>query len=467
MSITPKTANPISSTIPTSDLNWHPLSWNEKPIEQLPAYPNTDDLQQKYRELQDLPPLITSWEIDALKEKLSDVSNGKGFLLQGGDCAETFDGCRSPKIVNLLKVLLQMSFILVHEMGTPIVRVGRIAGQFAKPRSKDFETINGVEMLNYRGDLINSYEPNAEARKPDPARMIEAYNKSALTLNFLRALTDEGFADLQHPEQWELDFMKNNEYYKDYEAMVNSIHKAINFMETITPNVFPTLHKIDLYTSHEALNLYYDSAQTRQVPRKTGWFNLSGHMVWIGNRTKQLDGAHVEYLRGIQNPIGIKVGPPFDLDETLRLIETVNPTHEAGKIVLITRMGVDQVEKHMPDFIKAIKKDGHPVVWSCDPMHGNTFSTGNSVKTRSFNDILQEIRSTFAVHRAEGSYLGGVHLELTGDNVTECVGGANGLNESGLDTNYETYCDPRLNYEQSLEMAFLVAKEWNKSYGKS
>ena len=466
MSTKPKMSNPITSSRSTAGMEWHPLSWNEKPIKQLPAYPSTDDLQQKYRELQDLPPLITSWEIEALKEKLADVSNGKGFLLQGGDCAETFAGCKSPKIVNLLKVLLQMSFILVHEMGTPIVRVGRIAGQFAKPRSKDFEVIDGVEMLNYRGDLINSFEPNAEARRPDPGRMIEAYNKSALTLNFLRALTDEGFADLQHPEQWELDFMKNNEYYKDYEAMVNSIHKAIHFMETITPNVFTTLHKIDLYTSHEALNLYYDSAQTRKVPRKQGWFNLSGHMVWLGNRTKQLDGAHVEYLKGIENPIGIKVGPPFDLDETLKLIETINPTHEAGKIVLITRMGVDEVEKIMPDFIKAIKKEGHPVVWSCDPMHGNTFSTGNSIKTRSFNDILKEIRTTFAVHRAEGSYLGGVHLELTGDNVTECVGGANGLNEDSLDLNYETYCDPRLNYEQSLEMAFLVAKEWNKSYGK-
>jgi 3-deoxy-7-phosphoheptulonate synthase len=447
-------------------LDWHPLSWIDKPIKQLPPYPDTDELQAKYSELKDLPPLITSWEIVTLKEKLADVSRGDGFLLQGGDCAETFKGCKSTKIVNLLKVMLQMSFILVHEMGAPVVRVGRIAGQFAKPRSRDYEEIDGVKMLNYRGDLINSYEPNVEARIPDPSRMIEAYNKSALTLNFLRALTDEGFADLQHPEQWELDFMKNNEYYKEYEAMVNSIHKAINFMETITPNVFTTLHKIDLYTSHEALNLYYDSAQTRQVPRKQGWFNLSSHMVWLGNRTKQLDGAHVEYLRGIENPIGIKVGPPFDLEETLRLIEAINPTHEAGKIVLITRMGVDHVSELMPGFIRAIKQEGHPVVWSCDPMHGNTFSTENSVKTRSFDDILEEIRSTFAVHRAEGSYLGGVHLEMTGDNVTECVGGANGLNEAGLDTNYETYCDPRLNYEQSLEMAFLVAKEWNKSYGK-
>lgn len=444
--------------------SWHPLSWNSREITQLPPYPDTGELQKAYEELRALPPLITSWEVEALKAKLADVAAGKAFLLQGGDCAETFDACRSPKIVNMLKVMLQMSFILVHEMGTPVVRLGRIAGQYAKPRSRDFEEVNGVKMLNYRGDLINSFEPNAEARQPDPSRLIRAYEKAALTLNFLRALADEGFADLQHPEQWELDFMRNNEYYKDYEAMVNSIHKAINFMETITPNTFNTLHKVDIYTSHEALNLYYDSAQTRKVPRKAGWFNLSGHLVWLGNRTQQIDGAHAEYLRGIRNPVGIKVGPPFDVDNTLKLIEKINPSHEAGKIVLITRMGVDHVEKELPGFIRAIKQNGHPVVWSCDPMHGNTFSAGNQLKTRSFNDILQEIRATFGVHRTEGSYLGGVHLELTGDNVTECVGGANGLNEEGLVRNYETYCDPRLNYEQSLEMAFLVAKEWNKSY---
>ena len=464
MGIKAKTENPIRISNVLDGEGWHPLSWNSKEIEQLPAYPDTEALQQAYNKLRSYPPLLTSWEIEALREKLASVSEGKAFLLQGGDCAETFDACKAPKIVNLLKLMLQMSFILVHEMGTPVVRVGRIAGQYAKPRSNDFEEVNGVKMLNYRGDLINSYEPNKDAREPDPRRLVEAYEKSALSLNFLRALSDEGFADLQHPEQWELDFMQNNEYYKDYEAMVNSIHKAINFMETITPNTFSTLHKVDLYTSHEALNLYYDSAQTKRVPRKNGWFNLSGHMVWLGNRTKQLDGAHVEYLSGIRNPIGIKVGPPFNLDETLAILDKLNPGHETGKIVLITRMGVDNVEKHLPDFIRAVKQNGHPVVWSCDPMHGNTFATGNNVKTRSFNNILDEIKSTFAVHRSEGSYLGGVHLELTGDNVTECVGGANGLNENGLSRNYETYCDPRLNYEQSLEMAFLVAKEWNKSY---
>lgn len=464
MSTIEKRANKIEVPDLMEGHGWHPLSWNDKEITQLPKYPDTDELQEAFKELKSLPPLITSWEIEKLKEKLASVTKGEAFLLQGGDCAETFDDCRSPKLVNMLKVMLQMSFIMIHEMGTEVIRVGRIAGQYAKPRSKDYEEVNGEKMLNYRGDLINSYEPNKEAREPDPQRLIEAHQKAALSLNFLRALADEGFADLQHPEQWELDFMHNNDFYKEYEEMVNSINNAIKFMETITPNKFNTVHKVDLYTSHEALNLFYDSAQTRRVPRKQGWWNLSSHLVWLGNRTQQLDGAHVEYLKGIQNPIGIKVGPPFDLDNLLSILDAVNPSHEAGKIVLITRMGHDKVENYLPSFIRAVKQNGHPVVWSCDPMHGNTYATGDNVKTRKFNDILKEIKLTFDVHRGEASYLGGVHLELTGDNVTECVGGANGLNEEGLSHNYKSYCDPRLNYEQSLEMAFLLAKEWNKSY---
>jgi 3-deoxy-7-phosphoheptulonate synthase len=464
MSIITKHPNQIEVPDLMEGNGWHPLSWTEKSITQLPEYPDTEELQKAFEELKVLPPLITSWEIEALKQKLAEVARGEAFLLQGGDCAETFDACRSTKLVNMLKVMLQMSFILIHEMQTEIIRVGRIAGQYAKPRSKDFEIVNGEKILNYRGDLINSIEATQEARRPDPKRLLEAHKTASMSLNFLRALSDEGFADLQHPEQWELDFMKNNEYYKEYESIVSSINRAINFMETITPNQLNTIHQVDLYTSHEALNLFYDSAQTRRVPRKTGFFNLTGHMVWLGNRTQQLDGAHVEYLRGIQNPVGVKVGPPFDLDNLLALLDRLNPSREAGKIVLITRMGADKVENYLPSYIRAVKQSGHPVVWSCDPMHGNTYSTGKNIKTRQFDDILNEIRSTFAVHRAEGSYLGGVHLELTGDNVTECVGGANGLNEEGLSNNYETYCDPRLNYEQSLEMAFLVSKEWNYSY---
>ncbi|MDZ7717048.1 MAG: 3-deoxy-7-phosphoheptulonate synthase class II [Balneolaceae bacterium] len=454
--VAPEVANPE---------DWSPVSWKNFPIKQMPEYPSQEELDKVYKELRTYPPLITSWEVEALKKKLADVAAGKSFLLQGGDCAESFADCKAPKIVNLLKVLLQMSFIMIHEQGIPVVRVGRIAGQYAKPRSRDYEIVDGEEIPNYRGDLINSIKPKHEARIADPSRLLVGYEKAALTLNFLRALSDEGFADLHHPEYWELDFMKQNPYYQDYEAMVNSIQKAVSFMETITPNEFNTLQKINVYTSHEGLNLYYDGAQTRRVPRREGWYNLSSHLIWLGNRTRDIDGAHVEYLRGIRNPIGIKIGPEYDIDETLALIEKLNPIHEAGKIVLITRFGKDKVEACLPDLIKQLKHNGMPVVWSCDPMHGNTFSTENNIKTRNFEDIIGEIRKTFAVHRDQGSYLGGVHLELTGDNVTECVGGAKGLGEGELHQNYETYCDPRLNYEQSLEMAFLIAKEWNESYG--
>jgi 3-deoxy-7-phosphoheptulonate synthase len=444
--------------------NWTPTSWLVKPVKQLPDYPDRQVLDESFDMLKGLPPLVTSWEIQKLKNKLADVAAGKAFLLQGGDCAESFSLTKSPKIVNMVKVLLQTSFILIHEMGVPVVRVGRIAGQYAKPRSQDFEQVNGQNIHNYRGDLINRFEANADSRMPDPKRFVEGYHKAALTLNFLRALADEGFADLHHPEQWELNFMKNNDYYHEYEVMVESIKKAVRFMDAIAPEKATTLQKVDLYTSHEALNLYYESAQTRQVPRKKGFYNLSGHMVWLGNRTRGLDEAHVEYLRGIENPIGIKIGPPYTIDETLRLIETLNPTHEAGKIVLITRFGKDKINNELPTLIQNVRRAGLPVVWSSDPMHGNTFSSSNDYKTRNFDHILSEIKSAFAIHRAEGSYLGSVHLELTGDNVTECVGGANGLNEADLDMNYETFCDPRLNYEQSLEMAFLVAKEWKQSY---
>lgn len=444
--------------------NWSPDSWKEYPVRQLPPYPDEEELERVYRELSNYPPLITSWEVEALKQKLSDVASGNGFLLQGGDCAESFADCRAPKIVNLLKVLLQMSFILIHEMSTPVVRVGRIAGQYAKPRSSKFEEVDGEKIPSYRGDLINRIEPRESARMPDPGRLIEGYNKAALTLNFLRGLSDEGFADLHHPEYWELDFMKQNRYYKEYEAMVNSIQKAVSFMETITPNEFSTLQKINVYTSHEGLNLHYESAQTQRVPRREGWYNLSAHLVWLGNRTRDPGGAHAEYLRGIRNPIGIKIGPDYERDKILRLLESLNPVHEAGKLVLITRFGEQKVEEKLPELIRTVKKEGMPVVWSCDPMHGNTFSTDSNIKTRNFDDILSEIRQTFAIHRQEGSYLGGVHLELTGDNVTECVGGAEGLHEGELHRNYESYCDPRLNYQQSLEMAFLIAKEWNQSY---
>lgn len=443
---------------------WTPDSWREHPVWQIPEYKSEEELQHYFNQLKSFPPLVTSWEIEALRKRIADASNGNGFILQGGDCAESFDRCNADTIVKLLKVLIQMSFILIHEMNTPVTRIGRIAGQYAKPRSSDFENVEGVKVKSYRGDLFNSVEATPEAREPDPSRLVEAYQKSSMTLNFVRALTDGGgFADMHHPEYWELDFMKRNPYYKEYKHMVRSINHAIQFVESISPNKVHTLKNVDFYTSHEALNLYYDSAQTRTVPHKDGYYNLSTHMPWIGNRTRQPEGAHIEYIRGIRNPIGIKVGPPYETDEILYLIDRVNPKREEGKVTLITRFGSGKVEHHLPGLIRAVNRAGHHVLWSCDPMHGNTFATGQGIKTRRFNDILEDVRQTFAVHRSENTILGGIHLELTGRNVTECVGGANGLDENGLKNRYESYCDPRLNYEQALEMAFLIAREWKYS----
>lgn len=443
---------------------WNPLSWKDKPVQQLPVYPDQAHLDRKFNELRTLPPLVTSWEIEELKTKLRAVANGEAFILQGGDCAETFDGCTDTNIVNTLKVVLQMSLVMIHEMDIPLVRIARLAGQYAKPRSNDTEMVNGVELPTYRGDLINGHEETLEARKPNPDRIVEGYQRSALTLNFLRSLTESsGFADLHHTEYWELDFMRHNKFYKEYEQMVNSITRSIRFVESISPNRILSLKQVNFYTSHEALNLYYDSAQTRNVPHREGFYNLSAHMVWLGNRTRDINSAHVEYLRGIQNPIGIKIGPPYKTDEILKLIETINPTNEVGKVVLISRYGKKNLAEMMPQMIREIKRAGLSVIWTCDPMHGNTFSTGDSIKTRNFDDIIDEIKTTFQIHKSEGSKLKGVHLEMTGNNVTECVGGATGLDAEALKQNYESYCDPRLNYEQSLEMAFLISQEWKKN----
>ncbi|MEX0681153.1 MAG: 3-deoxy-7-phosphoheptulonate synthase class II [Balneolales bacterium] len=444
---------------------WSPVSWKSFPIKQIPEYSDQKRLDQVYKELSNYPPLVNSWEIEDLRDQLAEAARGKAFLLQGGDCAEVFDNCNAPQTVKLLKVLLQMSFILIHEMNIPVIRVGRIAGQYAKPRSNPVEKVAGQEIPIYRGDLFNKIEKVEEARISNPKRLLEGYKLSALTLNFIRSLTEgKGIADMHHPEYWELDFMRRNKYYKEYESMVNSITSAVRFVETITNYQLDTMRQVRIHTSHEALNLYYDSAQTKQVPHNKGWYNLSTHMPWLGNRTRDLDGAHVEYFRGIRNPVGIKVGPPFDNDDIVRLIEKLNPDNTEGKVTLITRMGKDKVGSMLPGLIKAVDKAGLSVIWSCDPMHGNTYSTDEKIKTRSFNDILSEIKQTFEIHRKEGTFLGGVHLELTGDNVTECVGGANGLGAEGLKRNYKTFCDPRLNYQQSLEMAFLITKEWKATW---
>ena len=451
----------------TSIKDWSPESWQSFPIKQMPEYQDQKLLKQVFKELSNYPPLVNSWEIEDLRDQMAMAARGEAFLLQGGDCAEVFENCNAPQTVNLLKVLLQTSFILIHEMGIPVVRVGRIAGQYAKPRSKPIENVDGQEIPTYRGDLFNKFEQDEYARLTNPKRLLEGYKLSALTLNFIRSLTEgKGFANLNHPEYWELDFMRRNKYYKEYESMVTSITNAVRFVETISNDQIDAMRQVRIHTSHEALNLYYDSAQTKQVPHNKGWYNLSTHMPWLGNRTRDLDGAHVEYFRGIRNPIGIKVGPPFDKDEIVRLIKKLNPDNTEGKITLITRMGKDKVHDLLPGLIRAVNDAGLIVVWSCDPMHGNTFATDESIKTRSFNDILSEIKQTFEVHRNEGTFLGGVHLELTGDNVTECVGGANGLKADGLKRNYKTFCDPRLNYQQSLEMAFLITKEWKTTWKK-
>lgn len=444
---------------------WRPDSWKAFPVKQLPDYDNPKLLDDVYKELSNYPPLVNSWEVEDLRNQLALACRGKAFLLQGGDCAEVFDNCNAPQTVNLLKVLLQMSFILIHEMNIPVIRVGRIAGQYAKPRSSPMEKVGDQSIPAYRGDLFNRIEQDEQARISNPKRLLEGYKLSALTLNFIRSLTEgKGFANLHHPEYWELDFMRRNKYYKEYESMVKSITHAVRFVETISNNQIDAMRQVRIHTSHEALNLYYDSAQTKQVPHNKGWYNLSTHMPWLGNRTRELDGAHVEYFRGIRNPVGIKVGPPFSNDEAVRLIEKLNPDNVEGKITLITRMGRDNVSSMLPGLIRAVTDAGLNVIWSCDPMHGNTYATDENIKTRSFNDILEEIKLTFEVHRNEGTFLGGVHLELTGDNVTECVGGANGLRAEGLKRNYKTFCDPRLNYQQSLEMAFLITKEWKATW---
>ncbi len=460
-----QTANGLKDTASRS---WTPQSWRGYPISQLPEYPDKDALENAYTKLGTYPPLVTSWEIDALKDKLARASRGEMFLLQGGDCAETFDHCTDSHIVKLLKVLLQMSFIMIHEMNIIVVRVGRIAGQYAKPRSKAHERIGALEYPIYRGDLVNAFDVDTELRVPDPNRLVEAYHKSGLTLNFIRSLTEGGgFADLHHPEYWELDFMRNNPYYEEYANMVNSITNAIRFMEGLMPSQLPSLRQVEMFTSHEALNLYYDSAQTRRSPHKSGWYNMSTHMPWIGNRTRDPGEAHVEYFRGIKNPVGIKVGPPCDADDIASLVKILNPGNEPGKVTLITRYGDAEIEKGLPVLIDKIEGQGLKVLWSADPMHGNTYATEDGTKTRDFENILGEIKKTFAIHNERNTILGGVHLEMTGEDVTECVGGANGLNAGGLSSNYQSYCDPRLNYEQSLEMAFLISKLWKEHSGRS
>ena len=452
------------STMNNSDAgteNWTPSSWRERTALQQPSYPDLAVLEGVQNELACLPPLVTSWEILALKKQLAEAQEGKRFLLQGGDCAESFSDCESGLISNRLKVLLQMSLVLVHGLRLPVVRVGRFAGQYAKPRSTDTETKDGITLPSYRGDFINQPEFTQAARIPDPRRMVKGHARSAMTMNFVRALVDGGFADLHHPEYWDLDWVSHSPLSDEYHKMVEAVGDAVRFMETISGIDLHNLNRADFYTSHEALLLPYEQALTRKVPRQNGWFNLSTHFPWIGMRTADIDGAHTEYFRGIRNPIAIKIGPSVTPDQLLKLADVLNPENEGGRLTFIQRMGATKVTEKLPALVKAIQTEGKKVLWVCDPMHGNTESTSNGYKTRRFGNIRSELDQSFDVHAALGSRLGGVHLELTGENVTECLGGARELTEIDLERAYTSTVDPRMNYEQSLEIAMLIVRKHN------
>lgn len=450
--------SPASPSVAT-DSTWAPDSWRGRTALQMPVYPDAGALDTALAQLRQLPPLVTSWEIFALKRQLAEAQEGERFLLQGGDCAENFADCESGTISNRLKVLLQMSLVLVHGLRKPVIRVGRFAGQYAKPRSADTETRDGVTLPSYRGDVINAPAFTEAARVPDPQRMITAHSRSALTMNFVRALIDGGFADLHHPEYWNLAWMRCSPLAEEYHEMVASIGDAVRFMETLSGSPVHNLNRVDFYTSHEALLLHYEQALTRQVPRQHGWFNLSTHYPWIGMRTAALDGAHVEYLRGVRNPIAIKVGPSVQPDQLLRLMDVLNPDDEPGRLSFIHRMGATQIADKLPPLLDAVKCDGRRVLWVCDAMHGNTESTSNGFKTRRFDNIRSEVELSFDLHAAAGTRLGGVHLELTGEDVTECTGGARELTERDLERAYRSTVDPRLNYEQSLEIAMAIVRK--------
>lgn len=439
--------------------HWSPKSWRTKPIAQQPVYTNQSSLELTETQLGQLPPLVFAGEIRSLTESLGEVAQGKAFLLQGGDCAESFLEFNANKIRNTFQVLLQMAVVLTFAGSCPVVKIGRIAGQFAKPRSAGTEIINGIELPSYRGDIINDIEFTAAAREPDPQRMIAAYHQSASTLNLLRAFATGGYADLHQVHRWNQGFVEKSPQGEKYQHLADQITQTLAFMEACGINAqnTPQLHETSLYTSHEALLLNYEEALTRQDSLTGQWYDCSAHMLWIGDRTRQTDHAHVEFLKGVHNPVGIKIGPSTQIDSLLTLLDTLNPKRIPGRITLIARMGANAITELLPPLVRAVKSSGHPVVWSSDPMHGNIIKASNGYKTRSVDAILTEMKGFFEVHQAEGTYAGGVHFEMTGDNVTECIGGAFQITEEGLADRYHTHCDPRLNADQSLELAFLIA----------
>lgn len=450
--------------------DWAIDSWKTKLTSQQVVYKDRTTLTEAVDQLRKLPPLVTSWEIERLKRYIADAQQGKRFLLQGGDCAETLADCMPDVITAKLKILLQMSLVLVNASKKPIIKVGRFAGQYAKPRSSPMETryIDGKEITlpSYFGDLVNGLEFDREIRQPNPYRMVKGYKHAALTLNFIRSLMAAGFADLHHPEYWDLGFLSNAaldpKLRDDYQQMVASLSEGLRLTEALGERGISELHRAEFFTSHEGLNLLYESAQTRRVPRRTGYYNLTTHLPWIGERTRQLDGAHIEYFRGIENPLGVKIGPSTTADDLLGLINKLNPSNEAGKLLLITRLGASNVYKVLPTLIESVNREGFNILWVCDPMHANTSVTQNGYKTRQFDPVLKELENVWDAHEQMGSHLGGVHIELTGDDVTECIGGASGLTEDDLIRNYTTACDPRLNYQQSLELAFVLAKRMKR-----
>ena len=437
--------------------NWTPTSWQKKLITQQPIYKDQAKLDETLARLAKLPPLVTSWEIESLKSQLADASEGKAFLLQGGDCSESLDDCETDSIVRNLKVLVQMSFVLVYGSMKKVIRVGRIAGQYAKPRSSDTETRDGVTLPVYRGDIINRSGFTESDRTADPELLLRGYERAALTLNFIRGLSVGGFADMHHPENWNLEFATDSPRARQYHEMIQSISNSLNFMEAVLGTSISQSKTIDFFTSHEALHLSYEQAQTRRVPRREGWYNMSTHLPWIGYRTRDINGAHVEYFKGISNPIGVKVGPKFEPAELVELVKVLNPENERGRITLIHRFGADEVSKCLPPIVEAIQEAELKVLFCADPMHGNTFSTNSGIKTRSFEKIASELEQAFQIHGKLGSILGGVHLELTGDDVTECIGGAGNLAEPDLERAYKSSVDPRLNYDQAMELAFSIA----------
>ena len=441
-------------------MTWSPQSWRDKPVSQMPTYNDTAKLDAVLSELSARPALVFAGEARRLHRQLGDVSAGKAFLLQGGDCAESFKDFSTEGVRDTFRVLLQMAVVMTFAASKPIVKVGRIAGQFAKPRSSDTETIDGVTLPSYRGDSVNGPEFTAEAREPDPQRLIRSYDQSASTLNLLRAFASGGYADLHNVHQWTQDFVSGSPAAERYAETATRISEALAFMKAcgIGRDSAPSLEAVDFFTSHEALHLPFEEALTRRDPNTGQWYATSAHMIWTGERTRQLDGAHVEYARGISNPVGVKCGPTMQPDELLSLIDALNPENEAGRLVLIVRMGADNVVKNLPALASAVTKAGRNVVWSSDPMHGNTVKTGNGYKTRNFDRILSELEGFMDVLYAEGAYPGGVHFEMTGHDVTECTGGAKPVTEADLADRYHTQCDPRLNADQALDMAFRIAE---------